>query len=62
MPGLPREDRVKSNVLPFPSLRSMPPDPPRWRWWHKVLVAIGVTVVAFGLTVAAVFLVWLVRH
>ena len=62
MPGLPREDRVKSNVLPFPTLRAMPPDPPRWRWWEKAFVVVGAAVIAVGVTIAAAFLIWLIRH
>ena len=47
------KERVKSNVLPFPSLRQMPPDPPRHRW----LRVVGLQALVLFLLIAVVVVV-----
>ncbi len=44
---------MKSNVLPFPSLRRMPPDPPRRRWLRKLALQALVLAAVIGLVILA---------
>jgi hypothetical protein len=56
VPDLQQEDqRLKNNVLPFPSLQHVPKDPPRITVWHTLgsLVILAACVGLLGLTIYA---------
>lgn len=42
---------MKSNVLPFPSLRKMPPDPPRHRWLRTFALQLCVLAAVIGVII-----------
>lgn len=55
-PVQPEESRsLKNNVLPFPSLRAAPKDPPRLTVWNVIatLVTMAACVGLLGLTIYA---------